>query len=116
MNIILRHSMDMFGDEIASKILNRSLHNHFNHFYEPVPVTLFGKKGVFDFNWRMTKDVGMLKGDTLDFNFLGEFTNRAHHYSKLPQPKKLKVEPKEGVLQIAISDRTVNTFLEQAVE
>jgi hypothetical protein len=112
-NIIMRHAMDMFGDEIATNMLNKAAMTHFNNFYKPVPVEFLGRKGVFDFNWRMTKDVGMER-NVFDFNFLGEFTGQKHHYSKLPKARPLKVEPRDGVLQIAVSDRTVNTFLRTA--
>jgi len=73
-NIIMRHAMDVFGDEIASNLLNKAVMTHFNNFYKPMPVELFGRKGVFDLNWRMTKDVGMER-NVFDFNFLGEFSS-----------------------------------------
>lgn len=73
-NIIMRHAMDVFGDEIASNLLNKAVMTHFNNFYKPVSVELFGRKGVFDLNWRMTKDVGMER-NVFDFNFLGEFSS-----------------------------------------
>lgn len=86
-NIIMRHALDIFGDQMSENFLSKIIHNHFNYFYEPIPISFLGREGIVDFNWRMTRDVGMKDGGVFDFNFLGEFCGHGHQtLSRLPEP------------------------------
>lgn len=80
-----------------------------------MPVKVLGKTGYFNYNWGMVQDP-KLTSDTMTFSFLSQFDTPGNVNSEVAYPKKYHFADRDDYLQVLLTDRVINTFLESAEE
>lgn len=114
-DIIMRHAINIFGKPFTNQIVNKILLTHFTDYHYVQERKFLGKDADFALNWAMTKDPHMTK-DTITLSFLGQVDVPGTRKSQIPYPDKFKFAERDDYLQVLVTDRVFNTFLETAQE